>query len=209
MIKKYFHSLFLKILVFSVSIILLLVVYFYSFLYVPSQEKLIRANLFDRVKTIFVLSDNRLIKALQTHDDIMMLSVIENIMKLDDISTAYLLDNNCKVITHDKTTQWGKTYTDNLSKKAVATKKILRQKSEFGYLFSLPLTSSATLCVGISSEKLTESISSLNSSALIEGVIILLISGILLYGFIYLRIYPRYAKLNGELRSLELGGGGQ
>jgi hypothetical protein len=186
-----------------------LLVILYCFQYAPAQKKQLRAGLFDKVKTVISLSGNTLTKAILTRDDIAMLASIESIMNIEDVSAAYILDNGCRVITHDKTAEWGKTYTDELSKNAVEAKKILRQATPYGFLFSQPLTSSATLCVGISSQKLEDSVSLLYREIFFTGLIIFVVSAAGFFWFVNNALALKFKKLGDELRSLELGGGGR
>jgi PAS domain S-box-containing protein len=202
-------TVFFKLLSITISAVAVLLVVLYCFQYIPAQKKLLRSALFEKVKTVFSLSGPTLTKALQTRDDIMMLSAIESIMKIEDINTVYILDNGGKVITHDKTAEWGKTYTDEQSKNAVNAKKIIRQSVQYGFLFSEPITSSATLCVGLSSQKYEESVSSLNKEAFFTGLIIFIIAAA---GFILLiqnTVFIKLKKLNVTLSSLALGGSGK
>jgi PAS domain-containing protein len=198
-----------KLLSITISSIAVLLAVLYCFQYIPAQKKLLRSALFEKVRTVFSLSGGTLTKALQTRDDIMMLSAVESIMKIEDISTVYVLDNNCKVITHDKTAEWGKMYSDGQSKNAVASQKMLRQVEPYGFLFSEPLTSSATLCVGLSSQKLDESVASLNKEAFFTGLIIFIAASA---GFLLLIqniLFLKLKKLSESLRSLALGGSGR
>ena len=207
--KNLIQTVFFKLLSITFLAVAALLIIVYCFQYAPTQKKLLRSGLFDKVKTVFSLSGNTLTKAIQAHDDIMMLTTIESIMKIEDVSAAYILDNNCKVITHDKTAEWGRIYADEQSKKAVESKKIIRQASASGFLFSGPLTSSATLCLGISSQKLEESISSLNKEILFTALIIFIVAASGFFWLIYNMLFLKIKKLSEGLRSLEIGGSGR
>ena len=207
--KKLFQSIFFKLFAFSVLIVFTITLYFYAFQYLPSQEKLIRSGLLDRAKTVFGLSGNTLTKGIQTHDDIMMLTTIESIMKIEDINTAYVLDNDRKVMLHDKTSEWGTVYNDETATKAVGAGKTIRQRVSGGYIFSTPLTSSATLCVGISTQKLEESIASLNKDSFYSALIVLITGSICFFVLVYYMAFPLLKSLRAGLGSLELGGSGR
>ena len=204
---KLLQSVFFKLLLFSVTITAALIICLYYFLYIPSQERLMRDGLFDRVKTIFALSGDVFEGAIKARDDITILSRVESIMKVEDVNSVYILDNCLKVLTHNRIAEWGKTYGDETAKRSVEAKKFLRQRAPGGYLFSMPLTSSSTLCVGISSQKLGESVSSMRKNALLAGAIILIAAAAAFYWCIYSLVYPGFRELRDGLISLELGGG--
>ena len=200
-------SLFFRMFLFSVLSVSVLLVCFYYLQYIPSHEKLLRNALYDRVKTVFDLSADDLSKAVRSRDDISMLIGVEKIMKIEDVSTVYVLDNGFKVLTHDKTSQWGKTYDDETDRNAVNAKKVLRQWTQGGYLFSVPLTSSSTLCVGISSQKMNEAAAGLRRDALYTIAIVVIAAAAAFGWFIYATVFLRFRDLRDRLASIELGGG--
>lgn len=209
--KKRKTNITLKFVSFTVAVISALLVFFYVFQLVRLEKKLLRNNLFDKAKTISYLYSKTLAKAIETRDDLTLISHIENIMKIDDIKTAYVLDNSGKVILHDKTSQWGKIFTDDVSKNAVKNKRILYQKSfeQKMYLFSSPLTSSSTLCIGLSDEKMNE-ILLLHYKDILYTSLIVLFSCVLLFaGFVYFRISVKLRKIERFLHSISLSGEGR
>ena len=203
---KLFKSSFFKLFLLSMLAVLALLLYFYSAELIPLQEKLLRVNEFDRVKTIFSLTAGDLTRAIASRDDITMLAKVENIMKIEDVSAVYILDNSCRVITHNTTSKWAKTYSDDTAKRAVETKSALRQSIPTGYLFSMPLTSSTTLCVGISSQKLEDSVTSSGRKVLFTALIIFILAAAAFFLFIYCMAYPSFKSLRDGLASLDLGG---
>ena len=129
-VKK--QNIFMQFVLFACLVVTLLLAYIYLFQYLPSQERLLRRNIFDKLKVIAQLSKPALTKAITGKDDISLLSQIENIVKVDDVSTAYILDNNGKVVMHDKTNEWGAVYTDAVSRLAVSKKDNLVQSTKDG-----------------------------------------------------------------------------
>ncbi|MFA5779238.1 MAG: hypothetical protein WC947_03800 [Elusimicrobiota bacterium] len=203
------QNIFFKSILFVFAVIASLLIFFYVFQFLPAQKKLLNKNLFDRAKTIYNLSGPIIVKAIETKDDLLILSQIENIMKLDDISTVYILDSDGKVITHDRTAEWGKIYGDEISKKAGGTKKELIQKSPEikGYLYSVPLTSSATLCVGLSQQKTNETFDLIKKNAFYSAITVLIAVISIFAFFIFSQITSQFIKLENILKSVMLGTG--
>jgi len=207
--KKLLNSLFFKQLVFSVAVVAAILLFMFISFYLHCSERLLTGALSDRARTVFGLCGDSLANALQAHDDIALLIQVERMMKLEDVSSVYILDSSGKVLIHDKTGEWGKTYIDDVSLKAAAAKKLISQRTRAGFLFSGPLTSSATLCMVFSSQKIDESVSSMNKKALVTGSIITIAAVLAFSWFIYFLVYPRFKTLRGGLASLALGGTGR
>lgn len=204
-----FRSTFFRLLVFSILIVLSLLLYFYAFQHIPSQEKLLKKALSEKAAAVAAISRGSLSAALETRDDIMMLGIIENMMKVEGVSGAYILAHDCKVVLHDKTSEWGRTYSDETAKQAVKAGKPLEQRLPGGYLFSAPLVSSATLCVTLSALKLEDSIASLKKNFLIKGFIALAASSLAFTFLIYQMVFLPYKRLREALAAIELGGHGR
>jgi len=203
------QNIFLKSIMFVFIVITSLLVFFYVFQFLPAQKKILNKNLFDRAKTIYNLSGSIIIRAIETKDDLLVLSQVENIMKLDDINTVFILDNDGRVITHNRTAEWGKIYSDEISKKAVETKKNFIQKSPEikGYLYSVPLTSSATLCIGLSQQKTNETFDLIKKNAFYSAITILILVISIFAFFIFSQITSQFLKLENILKSVILGTG--
>ena len=129
------------------------------FYFLPAQQQLLQRNLVEKARAISTLYGASLVNSIENKDDISLLIQIDNMTKLEDISTVFVLDNTGKVLLHDKSSEWGKTYSEPAFVKAIAAKKtrLLSYAPVDGFLYSAPLTDSSTLCVGLSTKKMTAS----------------------------------------------------
>ncbi|MHB9156204.1 MAG: hypothetical protein ACYC5N_11055 [Endomicrobiales bacterium] len=183
--------------------------YFYLYQYLPAERKLHREALYARAKAAFDVSLRPLERALGTSDDLALLSQVENIMKIDDVRAAYILDRGGRVLTHNSTSEWNKTYTDPVSRNAVKAQTLLLQRGgeDKEYVFSAPLGSSATLCLGLSSRKIDEAVSLASRTALYSALIVMVLAAALFLFFLYYGIGGRFRKMKDLLQSHALGGG--
>jgi len=168
--------------------------YCYLFQFLPAQERMMKKGLFEKIAAVTVLSKPSLIKALETQDDITLLSSIESISSIEDVNGAYILDQEGKVVMHNKTTEWGAVYKDELSRQAVSGKNLLLQKNVKSgeYLFSHPLASSATLVIALSGQKIDETLSSAKKNAFYMS----LLSFISVVGLLILYLHSRIFELD-------------
>jgi len=128
-------------------------------------------------------------------------------MRVSDISTVYVLDSKGKVLSHDKTGEWGKIYNDELTKKILSSKKksmYISQEAR-GYIYSMPLASSATLCIGISSDKIDTRYGLIKKNAAFVSVTILCLSILAITVFLIFQFKLQFQFLEGCLRSLNAG----
>ncbi|OQA91917.1 MAG: sensory histidine kinase AtoS [Elusimicrobia bacterium ADurb.Bin231] len=212
-IKKATQTMYSRFVIFTVIMATLLLVSFYVFQLFPTQKKLLRDKLWDRGKTISELSKPIILKALQTKDDITLLSQIENIMKMDDINTAYILNTEGKVIVHNKSGEWDKIFKDAVHQKGLkatgATISAIREPS--GYLYSFPLTSPDgtryILFIGLSDQKLKIDYSSLLQNGIYTAIPTFFIIIILFAIFASYEIAMPISKFNRVLNSILLGKG--
>ncbi|MBN1822796.1 MAG: hypothetical protein JW803_00595 [Endomicrobiales bacterium] len=202
------RSNFLKFVLFVALLVAAVTGGIYLFHFIPAQEELLRLNLFDRVKTAYMLSEKNLFKGAELRDDLMLLKQIESISKVDDIISAFILDETGKVITHNKTAEWGKTYADPYSKKALASKRIFRQKvnEPDAYLFSMPLPSSSTLCIAISNTKMERTAGTTAGNAALTGLIIFILSVAAAALFFRAAYLKRMDSLVSDIKAVALGG---
>jgi PAS domain-containing protein len=179
------------------------------FCLLPAQQKLLEKNLFEKAKTIYTLSGPSIRHALQTHDDITILTQIDGIMKTEDITSVVVLDNTCKVLLHNETNEWGKTYNDPLYKNAVAANKVLLQKAQgsANHMYSIPLASSSTLVIGFSTAKHFAAFEEQRQEALYISLALLLAGSVVFFLLIASRLQKRYATLAHRLKSVALNGG--
>jgi hypothetical protein len=106
---------------------------------------------------VSVASINR---AIQNADDISLLTNIESIAKLENVSSAFILDRDNTVIIHNNTTEWNSKKTGDIYDRAVNYEGELLQLSYDNdnnhILFSAPLAKDYTLCCIFSIQKAGE-----------------------------------------------------
>lgn len=198
--------------VFFVSLVVfILVSVFYGFQLIPAQQNLLKEKIIDRGKTISEISAPIILKAIDTKDDIIMLTQINTIMKLDDIYTVYIMDNDGKIIAHDKPGEWGKIYLDEISTKATKfkTPSIHRTKTpKDGYIYAHPLIMQeriGTFIVGISNERTKEKYFAMLQNNIYSAIPTFLLSVILLSLFVYKSLVLPVQKFEKVLSSISLG----
>ncbi|OGS02915.1 MAG: hypothetical protein A2339_01755 [Elusimicrobia bacterium RIFOXYB12_FULL_50_12] len=163
------------------------------FLYhLPSLSSKSLAALNEKLKAVTLLSEPAVAKAVSSKDDIALFSEIEKISKVEDISSAYMLDNSARVTIHNNTAQWGSELSDEYSKKAVASPKTIIQKlpSANKYLYSSRVASSATLCIEVSSQRMKDFNSSESKKALYTAAIVIVV-----YTLLMIVIVNRFVKI--------------
>jgi|AGTN01.1.fsa_nt_gi hypothetical protein len=207
--NKAMPGIFVRFLLVSSLAVSAALLYFYLFQFLPSQAKLLESRLISRARAVSELSSRTLVRAIETRDDLALVSALEDIRKLDEVSSVYILDPGGKVLTHDSVSEWNKTYSDGISKKALASKGMLVQRtpSPKGYLFSTPLTSGAVLCLALSSRKMDESLALARRKALYSGLTAFFVVMLVLGGFVYYAVGPRLGKLKEMLKNLAPGSG--
>jgi hypothetical protein len=97
-------------------------------------------------------------RALKNSDDIALLTYIESIAKLENVTSAFILDNNNTVIIHNNTNEWNSIRKDEIYDMAINYNGELLQLSHDRdhILFSAPLYGSNTLCCIFSTQKASE-----------------------------------------------------
>lgn len=167
------------------------------------------SRLLSRARAVSELSSRTLVRAIETRDDLALVAALEDIRKIDGVSSVYILDAGGKVLAHDRVSEWNKTCTDDASRKALSSKAMLVQRtlSPKGYLFSTPLTSGAVLCLVLSSQKIDEPLALAGRKALYSGLAAFLVLMLALGGFVYYAVGPRFRKLKEMLRNVAPGSG--
>ncbi|MDR2427104.1 MAG: hypothetical protein LBD46_08025 [Endomicrobium sp.] len=104
---------------------------------------------------VSVASINR---AIQNSDDISLLTNIESISKLENVTSAFILDRNNAVIIHNNTNEWNSMRKGDIYDRSVSYDGELLQLSYDNdhILFSSPLTNDYTLCCIFSMQKANE-----------------------------------------------------
>jgi hypothetical protein len=171
------------------------------------KKEALKDNIFEKVNAISNLSEPIMAKAVKGQDDVVLLSQIEKIMRLSDVSTVYILDGTGKVITHDKTGEWGKVYTDELTKNILSIKKpeLIRSTDARGWLYVTPLVSSTTLCIGVSSDKIDTKYDLAKKNAVITAVTIFVVSMFVMALFLIIKVKLPFRILEQMLKALRDG----
>lgn len=179
----------------------------FGFYVLPMKKEALKDNIFEKVNAISNLSEPVITKAVKTQDDVALLSQIEKIMRLSDISTVYVLDGTGKVVTHDKTGEWGKVYTDELTKNILSVKKpsLIKSTEARGWLYVTPLVSSATLCIGVSSDKIDTKYDLAKKHAFITALTIFVLSMFGMTLFLIIKVKLPFRILEQMLKALKDG----
>ncbi|MDR1417778.1 MAG: hypothetical protein LBI80_01250 [Endomicrobium sp.] len=97
-------------------------------------------------------------KAIENQDDINLIINIENLLKLENIISCFILDSKNKVLMHNNTSQWDKEKNSQIYNTAITKKAYTVQKTDNIeiLLISQPLISDYTLCCIVSIKKALE-----------------------------------------------------
>lgn len=199
----------LKLIIFPIFLISLLLGYLYYFQFLPQHEKQLKRGLYDQTKAVAAVAKSAIVNALSKQDDIQLIAQIETIKKINGVTTVYILNNEGKVVTHDKTNQWGKTYNDSVLQKAIAGKKTGMRPfhASGGYIFYMPLTSSETLFIGLTTNTINQKIGLLKENAVYSIAVSITICALFFIVFVFSQVTSRFNKFEGILKSVALGGG--
>ena len=118
--------------VFTVFLIL------FSYLYI-TEKKNLKLSLIDRGKFLSTIFSSISIRAMDLGDDISLINNIQSLVEQQDVVHAMILSPQGNVIAHNKPTELGKVYDDNLSKKAAAVESMT--------IFTYPYRENASLFV--------------------------------------------------------------
>ncbi|MFC1546386.1 hypothetical protein ACFL4O_01555 [bacterium] len=207
MFKK--QSIAFKLALFMIFLTSLLIMYFSYFIIIPAQKESLYSNLYTRAKTTALLSKPLFNKALELKDDLLLFSQIESITDLDEVTSAYILDKSGSIIMHNNTAEWTKTYTDPLNKKALSTQKPLMQeieKSNF-LLFSSPITSSLTLCIKLSKQRIEQTLLQTKKNTFYTLCIMFVIIIFFVLLFVKTQVTNHFSSFKKILNSVILGKG--
>ncbi|MCB4790416.1 MAG: PAS domain-containing protein [Elusimicrobia bacterium] len=198
-------SIFYKTILFFAVIIIIILAYIFGFYLLPLKEQALKDNVFEKVNAISNLSEPVITKALRNQDDISLLSQIEKMMKVSDISTVYVLDSTGTVVSHDRTGEWGKVYKDAITKKILLNRKISLYKSSEGYLYATPLISSKTLIIGISTYKTDTRYDLIKKNALYVSLTIFVLAMLFFTLFLIVQFRLQLKNLGELLTSVNAG----
>ena len=187
-----------------------IIAFVYAFQFLPVHKKLTDASLAEKLNIMAGLYQNPLSNALKASDDVTVLNSIDGIMRFDGVTTAYIVDKTGKVISSNKTSEWGKVFTDTLTKNASASasRRIQGAGKENEYLFSVPLSSSAVLCVGITKEKTAKNLEGIKHEYLFTSLTIYLLAALMIFSIINALLISRFRRLARLIDSAALSRGG-
>ncbi len=148
-------------------------------------------------------------KALRTGDDIMLLLQLESLSRADDVQAAYVLDRSAKVIMHTRTSEWGREYRDPYSRAAVSEGRSLFQEARapHSFIYSVPVSTSAVLCVSYSAQKMDESMAADSRRFIYGGLTLFIIACLAIYVFSLRPLRKGIASLKAALRGIIPGTG--
>jgi len=198
-----------KILLFTSLTTALVLMYFFSFELAPLNERLLKKNLYGKIKTVSLLEEPKLAQAVRSKDDVALISEIENIKKVEDIKSVYILSSDYKAVVHDNVSSWGKIFDDKYSKQAVDAKREKVQSQPDGYLYSVPLVSSVTLCILFDNQRINDQLASAKINSLYAAAAIFVVVIALGYFFTRESVSKPFMELEGKLNSVLLGSGGR
>jgi PAS domain-containing protein len=184
-----------------------ILLYIYMAQHLPTVRSLLERNLTDKVQAIAGLSKPPVAKALETGDDISLLIQVENLARTDDVSAAYVLDEKGTVLIHNKNAEWHKTYTDAASQKAVSSSTELVQRIAGGYLYSIPVSTSATLCVQLSSQRSDALYAYTVRRSLLTGGVLFLLFMVFIVFLISAAVIAPLRRIGGFVRNFMPDGG--
>lgn len=199
-----------KLIIFTISLISIIIIYSAYFRIIPAQEKNLYNDLYNRVITTAQLSKPLINKALELNDDLLLLAQIQTIVELDDILNAYIINDKKKVLIHNNTTEWDKIYNNTYTQKAIQSNKnaIQRIDNTSSLLFSSKINPSLTLCIELSTQKLQITLSNIKKSINYNLIMLLVIIIIFIVIFVRLQINKKFNLFNNILESVIKGNGG-
>lgn len=192
----------------SSCLVISILLFFYIVIYFPSQTRQLEKNIFDKIRTISLLAEPAMQKAVKAQDDIALLSAIESIMKVEDVASVYALDAGGAVLAHNQIGEWGKRYNDSFSGAGIKAGKAFWQRPAGEIIYSVPLDGHATLFIRLSRQRVAETMNALKKKALITGGAVAVISISLLAFLFHNLVSVPFKKLHGVLSSMILGSGG-
>lgn len=187
-----------------------IILFFYNFSYINPQKKLLTRGLYDKTKAAVLIASPGIDRALKNDDDVSLFSQVEAIRKIEDVRSVYILDGDGRVVSHDKIDEWGKTYDNKILKRAVESRKMFWQDmGTDGFLYSSPLSSSVTLCIELSRERIGGQISSAKKNAVFSGAAMLVFAIFIFAAFAHYRIAVPFKELDHVLRLIISGAAGK
>lgn len=112
----------------------------------------------EKTRSALYSNTDRINKSIESSDDIALLANIENLAKLENIKSCFILDKNNTVIIHNNTNEWNTKRSSDEYTKALSSNGELIQKTPDNehLLLSVPLSKNNTLFAIISLQKAFE-----------------------------------------------------
>ena len=207
--KLNLNSVSIRLLLFITILFGCIIAFIYTFQFLPVHKQLADASLAEKLNIITGQYQNSLSSALKASDDVTVLNSIDAIIKFDGVTDAYIVDKTGKVLTHNKTSEWGKVYTDPLTKTAAASvsRRIQNTGKDNEYLFSVPLGSSATLCVGLTKERAEKNLEAIKNEYLFTSLTVYLITVVMIYLILNTLFISKFKSLTRLTDSVALSKG--
>ncbi|MDR2818375.1 MAG: hypothetical protein LBB37_02920 [Endomicrobium sp.] len=112
----------------------------------------------EKAQTALITTIPYLNKSIQNSDNISLLSNIESLVNIPNITSCFILDKNSKVIIHSNINEWNTEKPTNIYNEAVMHRKKLVQKmpDDNFFLLSQPVANDYTLMCIVSVQKSKE-----------------------------------------------------
>jgi hypothetical protein len=111
------------------------------------KEKDLQNLVLEKTQSALKQTIPHLNKAIRDSDDISLLSNIESLASVTNVTSCFILDENSKVLIHNNTTEWNTEKHAEIYKEAIAQKEELVQKMPDNnfFLLSEPILNNYTL----------------------------------------------------------------
>lgn len=171
------------------------------------QSSLLRKGLNERAVASVSFVQSGIEKALRTDDDILMLIQLESLSRTEDVQAAYILDRAGKVTMHTRTSEWGHAYKDTYSRASVAATRPLFQEINVphSYVYSVPVSTDAVLCVSYSAQKIDQTLSTVTRRFIYSGLTLFIIAFLIVYAFAMRPLRREIALLKAALKGIVPG----
>jgi len=182
-------------------------------IYLPSQKTLIMNTLFERAQSRVSCYFPAIKKSLESKNDVALMNSLEEIMKDSEFTYARVIDNEGRIILHNKTQEWGRVLKDDLTLKITGSDSPSFLKTEQGYDFSLPIYSSftktASLSAGISAGKAVSAYETIKRKAVKTAVLVFIFTVTAFFLAFQVLVLIPTQKLQARIESVILGRAGE
>jgi hypothetical protein len=131
--------------------------------------------------------------AIRNADDIQLFLVLESFTKTQNITSAFIVDKNSKIILHSNISQNSDTYTGPTDKPA------LKKTSSSSFVYILPIEDGNALVVNISAQKALTKLAPQKTLYIIMSLIIAFIMSLIINIMLKRFIEKPYQKLKSSI----------